>query len=76
MTIITAMLQRKGKTIQPEDVAVAVLSQGADETRAELVRLMAASYAGFQSYAVPKNPRRDVVWTHLAWVIEETARTA
>ena len=72
MTIITAMLSRKGREITPDDVAVAVLSQGADATRAELVRLMAEDY-GFPG----RHPYfKDVSWTCLAWLLEETARTA
>ena len=73
MTILTAMLARKGREITPDDVAVAVLSQGADATRAELVRLMAEEY-GFYPGRPPYF--KGVLWPELAFTLEETARTA
>lgn len=69
MTIILSMMQRKGKFICPEDVAAAVLTQGADETRAELVRLMAEAWNGS-----PYRPTDGDSWMNLAWTLEETAR--
>lgn len=70
MTIILAMMERKGRFILPEDVAAAVLSQGADETRKELVRLMAE----VNTYGYDRNglPLRDLPL--LAWTLIETER--
>ena len=72
MTILTAMLSRKGREITSDDVAVAVLSQGADATRAELVRLMAEDWG----MICPCDYAVNVQWRQMAWTLEETARTA
>jgi hypothetical protein len=62
------MLSRKGREITPDDVAAAVLSQGADETRKELVRLMAEPFGS----SLPVTLREVCT---LAWTLEETARS-
>lgn len=67
-TILLEMLSRKGKFVAPEDVAAAVLTQGADETRRELVRLMAAAWGDTADSYFPGS------WESCAWALEETAR--
>lgn len=76
-TILLSMLARKGHYITPEDVANAVLTEGATATRAELVRLMARAWdEGPMPDGTMMRDPYPYSWIECAWTLEETARTA